>query len=402
GVDPGVDPDRDVADRPRLAVPRRLRVALEVDVVEDLPGEPAGLGHVTGPGVARVRSVGVGAEVRHQGEVRVGVLTVLQPHQPLVAQRLRGAGGLVAGVEGAPRRQRRLVDDVHVPGARGRRDLRGDLVAEVDVDVFLTHGVEQAALAPTGYVAVRIAHALEAAGVGGGAVARVGGVLRHHSVRDVGACDEIGHRVVAFTRRRVPVRRHRRRHGGVVDGGRTVVSEGVAAVEGPLFRLVTGQRHLETVRADLRAELARDVGSVVVPDRVAALSERVGATLAVVLRVLVRVRLLPVVGYVLVHDHVIVGVGRAVRARNLQIDGRVGNGGLVVLMRLEARVELVAGGGEVGDADDLARRARGIVALAPVDHGPVTLERGLVHQQAAAPRGRAARGGRGGRGGGGA
>src|SRR5262249_18196934 len=173
GVDPGVDPDRDVADRPRLAVPRRLRVALEVDVVEDLPGEPAGLGHVTGPGVGRVRSVRVGAEVRHQEEVGVGVLAVLQLHQPLVAQRRRRAGGLVAGVEDTPGRQRRLVDDVHVAGARGRRDLRGDLVAEVDVDVFLTHGVEQAALATTGYGAVRIAHVLEAAGVGGVAVAGV-------------------------------------------------------------------------------------------------------------------------------------------------------------------------------------------------------------------------------------
>src|SRR5262249_59735321 len=136
-----------------------------------------------------------------------------------------------------------------------------------------------------------------------------------------------GDRVVAFAGRRVAVRRHRGGHGGVVDGGRTVVSEGVAAVEGPLFRLVTGQRHLETVRADLRAELVRDVGSVVVPDRVAVLSEVVGAALAVVLRVLARVRLLPVVGHVLVHDHVIVGVGHAVRARNLQINGRLGNSG---------------------------------------------------------------------------
>src|SRR5262249_61455677 len=138
-------------------------------------------------GVSRVRSVGVGAEVRHQGGVRVGVLAVLQVHQPLVTQRLVWAGRLVAGVESAPRRQRRLVDGVHVAGARGRRDLRGDLVAEVDVDVFFTHGVEQAALATTGYVAVRIAHALEAAGVGGGAVARVGAVLRAPPVRGVGA-----------------------------------------------------------------------------------------------------------------------------------------------------------------------------------------------------------------------
>src|SRR5262249_19377417 len=174
GVDPGVDPDRDVADRPRLAVPRRLRVALEVDVVEDLPGEPARLGHVTGPVVARVRSVRGGAEVRHQEEVRGGVLAVLQLHQPLVTQRLLWAGALVAGVEGAPRRQRRLVDGVQVAGARGRRDLRGDLVAEVDVDVFFTHGVEQAALAPTGYGAVRIAHVQEAVGVGGVAGAAVG------------------------------------------------------------------------------------------------------------------------------------------------------------------------------------------------------------------------------------
>src|SRR5262249_59694766 len=117
----------------------------------------------------------------------VGVLAVLQLHEPLVAQRLRGAGGLVAGVEGAPRRQRRLVDDVHVAGARGRRDLRGDLVAEVDVDVLLGHGAEQAALTPTRYGAVRIAHALEAVGVGGGTVSRVGGVLRHDRVRDVRA-----------------------------------------------------------------------------------------------------------------------------------------------------------------------------------------------------------------------
>src|SRR5262249_51925699 len=137
-----------------------------------------------------------------------------------------------------------------------------------------------------------------------------------------------------------------------------------------------------------------DGGTGEVPDRVAVLGERVGAALAVVLRVLARVRLLPVVGHVLVHDHVIVRVGQAVRARSLQVDGRVRNGRLVVLVGLEARVELVAGGGEVGDADDLARRARGVVALAPVDHGPVTLERGLVHQQTAALRVRDARVGR--------
>src|SRR5262249_49896178 len=170
-------------------------------------------------------------------------------------------------------------------------------------DVFFTHGAEQAALATTGYVAVWIAYLLEPVGVGGVAVARVGGVLRHHRVRDVGARRE-RLRIAAAVARAV-VR-------GQVVPVRAVVGEGVAAVEGPLFCLVTGERHLQAVRADLRAELVRDVGSVVVPDRVAVLSERVGATLAVVLRVLVRVWLLPVVGHVLVHDHVIVGVGHAV------------------------------------------------------------------------------------------
>src|SRR5262249_52677464 len=87
-----------------------------------------------------------------------------------------GCGGLVAGVEGAPRRQRRLVDDVHVAGARGRRDLRGDPVAKVDVDVLLAHDVVEAALTAAGHVAVRAGDPLR--GVCGVAVTGVRGVLR--------------------------------------------------------------------------------------------------------------------------------------------------------------------------------------------------------------------------------
>ena len=101
-VDPGVDADRDAADRPRLAVPRRLRVALEVDVVEDLADEPAGLRDVTGPGVGRVRAVGVGAEVGHHVEVGVGVLAVLQHDEALVAQRCVRAGHAVVVAARSP------------------------------------------------------------------------------------------------------------------------------------------------------------------------------------------------------------------------------------------------------------------------------------------------------------
>src|SRR5262249_60817374 len=163
-------------------------------------------------------------------------------------------------------------------------------------------------------------------GAAGGFAGRgVGALLGHAWVCDVGPRHE-WLRIAAAVARAVV--------GGQVVTVRAVVGEGVAAVEGPLFRLGTGERHLQAVRPDLVGELAGDVVSVVVPDRVAVLGERVGAALAVVLRVLACVRLLPVVGHVLVHDHVIVGVGLAVRARSLQIDGYVGNGRLVVLVRL--------------------------------------------------------------------
>src|SRR5262249_1487467 len=106
------------------------------------------------------------------------------------------------------------------------------------------------------------------------------------------------------------------------------------------------------------------------------------------------VRLLPVVGDVLVHDDVVAGVGYAVSAGRLEVHGDVGHGRLVVLMRLELRVELVPRGREVGDADDLARLAGGVVALAPVDRGAVPFEQQLVREQAATLIGRDARVGR--------
>ena len=92
------------------------------------------------------------------------------------------------------------------------------------------------------------------------------------------------------------------------------------------------------------------------------------------MRILARTRLLPLVGDVLVRDHIVVGVGQPVRTGRLQVDVDVRDGRLVVLMGLEPRVELVAGRGEVRDADDLARRTRRVVALAPVDRGAMTFQ----------------------------
>src|SRR5262249_55233978 len=105
----------------------------------------------------------------------------------------------------------------------------------------------------------------------------------------------------------------------------------------------------------------------------------------------------PVVGDVGVQDDVVIGVRDAVRAGALQVDGRVRDRRLVVLVRLLARVELVAGGGEVGDADDLPRGAGRGVVLAPVPGCAVALGEELVGQQPAALVGGHARVGRDGR-----
>ncbi len=238
---------------------------------------------------------------------------------------------------------------------------------------------------------MRIAHALEPVGVGGVTGTAVRGVLRHDYVSDVRARHERLRGGAADARAVV---------GGLVVPARAVVREGVATVERAVLALQAGQRHLETVRADLRVELVRDVGSAEVPERIAALGERVRArrVLAVVLRILACVRLLPAIGDVLVGDDVVVRVRCPIRAGQLEIHGHAGYAGLVVFARLEPRVELVAGGGVEGDADDLARCPGRVVALTPVDRRAVTLQQELVVQQASAQGGGHARVGRNGRG----
>ena len=72
----------------------------------------------------------------------------------LVAQRLGRAGRLVAGVEVASAGQGRLIDDVVVPDTRRRWNLRGELVAQVDVDVFLANDVVEAPGGVAGDVAL--------------------------------------------------------------------------------------------------------------------------------------------------------------------------------------------------------------------------------------------------------
>ncbi|GAB3843606.1 hypothetical protein GCM10027610_056590 [Dactylosporangium cerinum] len=160
-----------------------------------------------------------------------------------------------------------------------------------------------------------------------------------------------------------------------------VVGEGVAAIECAVLCLLTHDRRLQAVRPDLRVE-GGDGRAGVVGHR-AALGWILGG-----------VRVLPVVGHVLVEDDVVGRVRLPVRAGALQVHRDIRDGRLVVLVRLEPRVELVARRREVGDADDLADRSRWIVVLAEVDRGAVALGEELVGQQAAALVGGNARIGR--------
>jgi hypothetical protein len=367
-VDPGVDPHRDVCDRTRFAVPRRRLVALEVDVVEHLPDHASRLENVADPDVVRVLAVRVGPEVGHHEEVGVRILLVAELYQVFVAQRRVRP---INREERAARRERRLVDQVVVTVAGRRRDLRRELVAEVDVDVLLAHDPVQASVPATWHGAVRFGNALGL--VYGVARAGVRDVVRHDRVDDVVTGDQ---RVVPRIRSVVA------EVGAQVVAVRAVVGECVAAVEGAFLRLLTRERHLQAVRPDLRVELAGDVRAAEVQDRVAVLGE---AGVVGVYGILVRVGLLPVVGDVLVHDDVVVGVRESVRPGLLQQHSHVRDRGFVVLVRLEARVELVAGRSHVGDAHDLAGRP-GVVPLPPVDRRSVPFQQLLVHEQAAAQR----------------
>src|SRR5262249_54045422 len=89
---------------------------------------------------------------------------------------------------------------------------------------------------------------------------------------------------------------------------------------------------------------------------------------------------------------VVAGVRQVVRAEALQAYLDVRDGRLVVLVRGEARVELVAGGREIRDADDLLSGGPGrrvvVLVLAPVDGGAVALGQQLVAQQPTAGVGR--------------
>ena len=213
---------------------------------------------------AGVLAVRVGPEVGHHEEVGVRVLLVVEHDQVLVAQRRVRAG---YREEIAARRQRCFVDQMVVTVTRRRRDLRCELVAEIDVHVLLADDVVEAAVATTRNCPVGIGDALALAGTG---VARAGvrAVFRHDRVDDVVARHE---RVVVRQRIVVAVL------GVEVVAVGAVVREGVAAVEGAFLGLLPHQRHLEAVRPDVGVERVRDVISGEVADRVAVLPERVAA-----------------------------------------------------------------------------------------------------------------------------
>ena len=184
----------------------------------------------------------------------------VEHHEVLVAQRRVRAGDRE---EVAARRQRCLVDLVVVAVTRRRRDLRRELVAQIDVDVLLAHDVVQASVSATGNGAVRLSDALALPDAG---VARAGVrvVLRHDRVDDVVARHE---RVVVWQRIVVAAL------GVEVVAVRAVVREGVAAVERTFLGLLPHERNLEAVRPNIGVERVRDVVPAEVANRVAVLPE---------------------------------------------------------------------------------------------------------------------------------